>query len=194
MTERCQAKKSQCRNPGSPQPGSRIFFPSCAPVASARSSHLVVLVERITQMHALYPSLGVRKWSKILPYNASSEKKATRNTTEPQQQKPQQKNKPAPRTETGKVWRLQCHSIQRLWINRSCSKNNQKSRRKKTEQDQTKVYSKNTSTSNAETQDPPCQDPGDRIEEPSGIRHLRNESIRALNWDKNWNKTQWPHR
>ena len=58
------------------------FFPSCAPVASARSSHLVVLVERITQMHALYPSLGVRKWSKILPYNASSEKKATRNTTE----------------------------------------------------------------------------------------------------------------
>ena len=80
-----------------------IFFPSCAPVPSAKSSHLVVLVERITQMHALYPSLGVRKWSKILPYSASSEKKATRNTTEPQQQKPQQKNKPAPRTETGKV-------------------------------------------------------------------------------------------
>ena len=52
----------------------RFFFPSCAPVASARSSHLVVLVERITQMHALYPSLGVRKWSKILPYNASSER------------------------------------------------------------------------------------------------------------------------
>ena len=155
--------------------GPPFFFPPCAPVASARSSHLVVLVERITQMHALYPSLGVRKWSKILPYNASSEKKATRNTTEPQQQTPQQKNnpknKPAPRTETCKVWRLQCHSIQRLWINRSCSKNNQKSRRKKTEQDQTKVDSKNTSTSNAETQDPPCQDPGDRIEEPSGIRH-----------------------
>ena len=30
------------------------------------------------------------------------------------QQKPQQKNKPAPRTQTGKVRRLQCHSIQRL--------------------------------------------------------------------------------
>ena len=44
-------------------------------MASARSSHLVVLVERITEMHAVYPSLGVRKWSKILPYNASSERR-----------------------------------------------------------------------------------------------------------------------
>ena len=41
-----------------------FFFPSCASVALARSSHIVVLSERITQVHTLYPSLGVRKWSK----------------------------------------------------------------------------------------------------------------------------------
>ena len=34
-----------------------IFFPSCASVALARSSYIVVLIERITQMHT-YPSLG----------------------------------------------------------------------------------------------------------------------------------------
>ena len=32
-------------------------------MALARSSHIVVLSERITQVHTLYPSLGVRKWS-----------------------------------------------------------------------------------------------------------------------------------
>ena len=47
----------------------------------------------------------------------------------------------------------------------------------------------NTSTNNAETQDPPCQDPGDRTEEPSGIRHLRNRGIRAANY-----KLLRPHR
>ena len=46
-----------------------------------------------------------------------------------------------------------------------------------------------TSTNNAETQDPPCQDPGDRTEEPSGIRHLRNRGIRATNY-----KHLRPHR
>ena len=40
----------------------------------------------------------------------------------------------------------------------------------------------NTSPSSAETQDPPCQDPGDRTEEPSGIRHLRNEGGHAMNY------------
>ena len=39
----------------------KSFFPSCASVALARSSHIIVLIERITQMHTLYPSLGVRK-------------------------------------------------------------------------------------------------------------------------------------
>ena len=32
-------------------------------MALARSSHIVALSERITQVHTLYPSLGVRKWS-----------------------------------------------------------------------------------------------------------------------------------
>ena len=42
--------------------GRDFFFPSCTSVALARSSHIVVLIERITHMHTLYPSLGVRKW------------------------------------------------------------------------------------------------------------------------------------
>ena len=41
---------------------SLIFFPSCASVALARSSHIVVLNERITHVRTLYPSLGVQKW------------------------------------------------------------------------------------------------------------------------------------
>ena len=43
--------------------GTQFFFPSRASVALARSSHIVVLIERITHTLALYPSLGVQKWS-----------------------------------------------------------------------------------------------------------------------------------
>ena len=53
----------------------------------------------------------------------------------------------------------------------------------------------NTSTNNAETQDPPCQDPGDRTEEPSGIRHelapatafgrpQNRASLKSQNWSR----------
>ena len=78
-----------------------IFFPSCASVALARSSHIVVLNERITHVHTLYPSLGVQKWGtdhngpKSCQFKITHKQntnKAT-NTTNTNKQKPKQTKK-----------------------------------------------------------------------------------------------------
>ena len=75
-----------------------FFFPSRASVALARSSHIVVLIERITHTLALYPSLGVQKWSTgqatstLVNRNKTKQNKAKQNhpTKHTNQTKPKQ--------------------------------------------------------------------------------------------------------
>ena len=134
-------------------------------------------------MHSLYPSLGVRKWSKdhfeVMPVpeqNSQPKHKNTQNT----QTKNRTKQPQNARKEHGMTAPIS-YGIQCQRIKRSCTSNKEEN---KPERQQSKIPRRcpaNTSPSSAETQDPPCQDPGDRTEEPSGIRHLRNGGIHAVN-------------
>ena len=73
------------------------------------------------------------------------------------------------------------YGIQCQRIKRSCTSNEEENKPKRQQSKIPRRCPTNTSPSSAETQDPPCQDPGDRTEEPSGIRHLRNGGIHAVN-------------
>ena len=96
-------------------PAVHLFFPSCASVALARSSHIVVLSERITQVHTLYPSLGVRKWSieqsvrsLVSPHEETGTKQSN---TKPKQSKHKQK------TEKGLTRQLQTTTASKVPVN-----------------------------------------------------------------------------
>ena len=59
-----------------------LRFPSCASVALARSSHIVVLIERITHMHTLYPSLGFESGAQTIQSEVLSVQTRRQNRTQ----------------------------------------------------------------------------------------------------------------
>ena len=76
----------------------------------ARSSHIVVLIERITQMHALYPSLRVQKWSTDQARSKSCQKdKGSRTEKQTNKQKTQSQKRngqDSSRRPPQPVWRI----------------------------------------------------------------------------------------
>ena len=77
-----------------------FFFPSCASVALARSSHIVVLSERITQVHTLYPSLGFESEARTTQsevLSAHTKKQTTKTTKQANHKKHKQKTTKAQR-------------------------------------------------------------------------------------------------
>ena len=85
-------------------------------------------------------------------------------------------------------------SINCLQIKRSCAWNKEETQNHRARS--CEDVQQNTPPSSAETQDPPCQDPGDRTEEPSGMRHLRNRrrpcsELQSWLQPHRWHPTVW---
>ena len=153
-----------------------FFFPSCASVALARSSHIVVLSERITQMHTLYPSLGVRKWStdysqsEILPEhtkkqkpNKKQAKKENKNTTNPQS--------PAEKVLTRRLQKGMAANVPTnymILLMKDSESPDHKAR-------SCEVVSKTHPSAAPKPRIPPARIPEIALRSPPGIRQLRNE-------------------
>ena len=120
--------------------------------------------ERIIQMHILCPSLGSRKWSAdhyavrslVRPIREETQKQSKTTKTKPT--KPSERS--TDKDSSNGAGNLCANELRDL------------ARKQKTN---TRPHSKilrrcqqNNPLSSAETQDPPCQDPGDRTEKPSG--------------------------
>ena len=169
-----------------------VFFFRPAPLwLSPRSSHLVVLMNELRKCIHCIPLWGFKSGAKSLQSGASSKtknqqrhnKKQTPTTHTPNNTKQKQNAK------GNMAWRLQKAMASSASELADLAQKHQDNKQKDNSARSREGVQQNTSTSNAETQDPPCQDPGDRTEEPSGIRHLRNRGIRAANY-----KLLRPHR
>ena len=130
------------------------FFPSCASVALARSSHLVVLMKELRKcIHCA--SLGVQKWSKITTKWCQFQNEKPTKT----QQKTNTHN-PHPKQHQTKTKRKREHGmtapksngISCFWISRSCTKTS----RQQTKRQQLKI----TRRCSAKHIDQQCRNPG----------------------------------
>ena len=162
-----------------------FFFPSRASVALARSSHIVVLIERITHMHALVSLFGGSKVElkqnqlEVLSIctkkqSKTNQKTHKQNTKQNRQTTPTKQNKKTKtKTKTTKASKQKHTDKTAPKDHRSkCAGelNDLAHERKQNNRPQSKILQRCPAkhmTSSAETQDPPCQDPGDRAEEPS---------------------------
>ena len=148
------------------------FFPFCASVALARSSHIVVLMNEFRRCNCNVPLWGVESGVGTI---TQSEVKSGPNHWE--NQKRTQKQKPAnqPNNKTRKESPDQTTPMGWLMM----PLNYEILRRNKHKTPDQKARScegvqQNTTLSSAETQDP-CQDPGDRAEKPS--RHKTSSQV-----------------
>ena len=122
--------------------------------------------ERIIQVQILCPSLGSQKWSadlyavRSLVRQLTTGKHKNNQKTKTEKQKPQNPAKRA-LTKTAPMGQATYVPMNSEILHRN-NRNTPDHKARSCE------GVDKPSTSSAETQDPPCQDPGDRAEEPSG--------------------------
>ena len=167
-----QTKKQQNRqNPATPIKG--FFFPSCASVALARSSHIVVLMNELCRCNCYVPHWGVESGvrtitqSKVKPgsKNRKSQEATKQNKTKTHQSKQNQPNnktkKESPDQTTPMGWQMMPLNYEILHRNKHKTPD-QKAR-------SCEGVQQNNPLSSAETQDPPLP----------GSRRSRREALQA---------------
>ena len=164
-------------------PCSILFFPSCASVALARSSHIVVLMNELSRCNYYVPHWGVESGvGTITQSEVKSGPKHRENQETKKQQKPHKNRKPTKKQKQRREpwpdnsnggWPMMPLNYEIL--HRSKHKTPEQKARS------CEGVQQNNPLSSAETQDPPCQDPGDRAEKPS--RHKTSSQWKAaMQW------------
>ena len=124
--------------------------------------------ERIVQMQVLCPALGSRKWSEdhyavqsqAGPKKAKPRSNTAKKTRQSKQNQPNNKTrKESPDQTTPMGWQMMPLNYETLHGDKHKSPDHRARSCEGVQQ--------NNPLSSAETQDPPCQDPGDRAEKPS---------------------------
>ena len=157
-------------------PYSSIFFPSCASVALARSSHIVVLMNELSICIINVPPCGVKSGVRTNTQSevcqaktdkTQNQNKATKTNTNKNRNK--KNTKDSERTEKTALKGLAASAPMN---SRSCTETNEKHRT--TVHDLAKVFSKTNHSAAPKPRIPPARIPEIALRSPPGIKHLRN--------------------
>ena len=137
-------------------------------MALARSSHIVVLMNELYRCSCYVPHWGVKSGVRTItqskvgsgPKENKSKQQQSKNHTKTQKTKTSQKqNRKESPDQTTMGWQMMPLNYEILHGNKTQTTRSQSKIMRRCQQ--------NNPLSSAETQDPPCQDPGDRAEKPS---------------------------
>ena len=154
------------------------FFPSCASVALARSSHIVVLMNELTTCNFNVPPWGVESGVRTI----TQSRVLSGPTKEKHKPKAKTTKKPAKdkrsQDSSYKAGSLCANELRDL-----AQKQNQQ--HQTTQQDLAKVSSKTNHSAAPKPRIPPARIPEIALRSPAGIRHFRNEWLSCNELESN---------